>query len=93
MEADNHGQRWTVWFIWREGVTASDFHKRLVSICGEEAPSCRSVFRWVSEFKDGMDHAKKRKSTGRSANAHKPHNTQLVNGWIWLLVTVPFSTR
>ena len=63
-------------------MSASDVHKRLVAIRGEPAPCRRSVFRWVSEFKDGRDHAGKRKSTGRPANARRPHNTQLVNGMI-----------
>jgi hypothetical protein len=33
MEADNHGQRWTVWFLWREGVAASHIHTRLAAVC------------------------------------------------------------
>ncbi|PSN32200.1 hypothetical protein C0J52_26463 [Blattella germanica] len=46
-----------------------------------------TVFRRASEFKVGRDHAEKRKSIGRPANARRPHNTQLLNGRIWLLVT------
>ncbi|PNF30946.1 hypothetical protein B7P43_G02059 [Cryptotermes secundus] len=38
MEAD-HGQWWTVQFLWREGATASHIHMRLAAVCGEAAPS------------------------------------------------------
>ncbi|KAJ4445005.1 hypothetical protein ANN_06804 [Periplaneta americana] len=41
------------------------------AICGKAAPSRRSVFHWVSQFKDGRDCAEKRKRTGRTATAHK----------------------
>ncbi|XP_023708117.1 uncharacterized protein LOC111864818 [Cryptotermes secundus] len=82
MEADNHGQQWTVWFLWREGVAASHIHIRLAAICGEASPSCRTVFRWIAEFKDGKDCAEKGKSSGCPATAFTPDSTQHVSDLI-----------
>jgi hypothetical protein len=33
VEADNHGQRWTVWFLLRERVAASHTPTRLAAVC------------------------------------------------------------
>jgi hypothetical protein len=31
----------------KEGVSADDIHCRLAAVCGDAAPSCRTVFRWA----------------------------------------------
>jgi histone-lysine N-methyltransferase SETMAR len=53
MEGDYHGQRWTTWFLCKEGVSAADIHRQLAAVCGDAAPSRRTVFRWVESFNSG----------------------------------------
>jgi len=37
MEGDCHGQIWTMWFLWKEGVTLLDICYQLSAICEEKA--------------------------------------------------------
>jgi len=37
MEGDCHGQIWTMWFLWKEGVTLLDICYQLSAICEEQA--------------------------------------------------------
>ena len=39
MEVDCHGQRWTAWFLWKEGVKLSDIYCWLSAQCGEKTPA------------------------------------------------------
>ncbi|XP_023722757.1 uncharacterized protein LOC111872800 [Cryptotermes secundus] len=82
MEADNHGEQWTVWFLWREGVAASHIHTRSAAVCGEAAPSGRTVFHWIAEFKDSKDCVAKGKSSGHPATACIPNSTQRMSDLI-----------
>src|SRR5258705_3931331 len=33
MESDTHGQRWSAWFLWKEGPSTADIHRRLQGVC------------------------------------------------------------
>ena len=50
MEGHYHGQRWSTWFLWVEGVKQTDIHRRLAAICGQKAPARSTVFKWVQSF-------------------------------------------
>ncbi|XP_023708351.1 protein GVQW3-like [Cryptotermes secundus] len=91
MEADNHGQLWTVWFLCRGGVAAPHIHTRLAAVCGEAAPSRRTVFRWIAEFKDGKDCAERGKNRGLPATACTPDSTQRVSDLILENRLIPFD--
>jgi hypothetical protein len=60
MEGDYCGQRWAMWFPWKEGVKPSDIHYWLSAICGEKAPACSTVLNWVWSWNSG-------KGTGQAA--------------------------
>src|SRR5258705_3835603 len=44
MESDTHGQRWSEWFLWKEGASTADIHRRLQGVCGDHAPGKRTVY-------------------------------------------------
>jgi hypothetical protein len=58
MEDDHYGQRWTTWFLRKEGVSAADIHHRVEAVCGEAAPGGRTVFQWVGNFNSGYELSK-----------------------------------
>src|SRR5258705_3485814 len=33
MESDTHGQRWSAWFLWKEGASTADIYRRLQDVC------------------------------------------------------------
>jgi hypothetical protein len=57
MEEDYHGQRWTTWFLWKEGVKVSHIHRPLSENCGEKAPAGSTAFNWVRSFYSGNETA------------------------------------
>jgi hypothetical protein len=57
MEGDYRGQRWTTWFLCKEGVTPSDIQHRLSAVCDQKAPAYGSVFSWVRGFSSGKETA------------------------------------
>ena len=52
MEGDYHGQRWTMWFLWKEGIKPSDI-RQLPAVCGEKAPAHSTVLNWVWSSNSG----------------------------------------
>jgi hypothetical protein len=51
MGGDYHGQRWTTYFLLKEGVKVSDIHRRLSAVGGQKAPACISiVLNWIRDF-------------------------------------------
>jgi hypothetical protein len=57
MEGDYHGQRWTTWFLCKEGVTLSDIQRRLSAVYGQKAPAYDTVFSTVWGFNSGKERA------------------------------------
>ena len=57
MEGDYCGQRWTTWFMCKEGVTPSDIQRRLSAVCGQKVPACGTVFIWARCFSSGKETA------------------------------------
>jgi hypothetical protein len=57
MEGVYHGQRWTTWFLRKEGITLSDIQRRLSAVFGQKAPAYGSVFSWVRGFSSGKETA------------------------------------
>ena len=57
MEGDYHGQRWTTWFLCKEGFTSSDIQCPLASVCGQKVPAHGAVFSWVQGLIAGKDTA------------------------------------
>lgn len=82
MEKDDHGQRWATWFLLKEGATPADVHRRLQSVCGDGAPSRRTVYNWAELFTGGRDSAEKGTSSGRPRTAVSEENVQRVEDMI-----------
>jgi hypothetical protein len=56
MERDYHGQRWSMWLLWREGVKLLDIHHQLPAVCGEKARYA-ALCSWVWSFNRGKESA------------------------------------
>src|SRR5258705_3881612 len=69
MESDTHWQRWSAWFLWKEGASTADIHRRLQGVRGDHAPGKRTVYDWVTAFKNGRQSADDRPGSGRPATA------------------------
>src|SRR5258705_7505500 len=69
MESDTHGQRWSAWFLWKEGASTADIHRRLQGVCGDHAPGKRTVYYWVTAFKNGRQSADDRPRFGHPPTA------------------------
>lgn len=78
MEGDQQGQRWTTWFLWKEGVQTAEIHRRLVAVCGECAPSRKTVYNWVDGWKSGRTSTAKGTSSGRKVTVTTPVNSSRV---------------
>jgi hypothetical protein len=56
MEGNYHGQRWTMWFLWKEGIKPShicNLWRKSIA----KAPACSTVFSWVWSFNHGKETA------------------------------------
>jgi hypothetical protein len=56
------GQRWTMWFLWKEVIKLSDTHCRLSAEFWEQA-----VFSWVQNFSSGKETAQVAVNSGNTA--------------------------
>ena len=55
MESDKSGHRYVSWFLSKEGQQGTQIRARLQAVCGQGAPSLRTVQRWVEQFQDGKN--------------------------------------
>ena len=55
VEVDYLEQRWTTWFLWKEGIKPSDICCRECAACGERAPVYSTVFRGVWCLNSGKE--------------------------------------
>jgi transposase len=46
-------QRAVIRFIWSEGVSGAEIHRRLSTKYGGSALPCRSVYQWIEKFRSG----------------------------------------
>lgn len=76
MEFDTCGQRWAAWFLSKEGSNATEIQRRLQLVCGDGAPTVRTVQRWVASFQEGRDTTADAQRSGRPAVAVTEENIQ-----------------
>ena len=55
MEVNYLEQRWTTWFLWKEGVKPSDIRCRECAAFGERAPVCSAVFKGAWFLNNGKE--------------------------------------
>src|SRR5258705_12138186 len=79
MEADTHGQRRSVRFLWKEGVSTASIHRRLRAVCGDHAPGKSTVYDWVAAVKNGRQSTDDRPRSGRPPTAVTAVNIKRVN--------------
>jgi hypothetical protein len=47
-------QRSVIRFLWSEGVSGAEIHRRLSTQHGDSALPRRSVYEWIEKFKSGL---------------------------------------
>ena len=79
MESDTSGHRYVSWFLSQRGENAANIHRQLVEVCGSDAPSERTVRRWIEDFKAGKNTTMDRPRTGRPAESVSEENIELAS--------------
>ena len=69
MESDKSGHRYVSWFLSKEGQQGTQIRARLQAVCGQGAPSLRTVQRWVEQFQDGKNDTDNGPRSGRPRTA------------------------
>jgi histone-lysine N-methyltransferase SETMAR len=78
MESDTNGQRWTTWFLWKEGNTPAEIYRRLHAVTGDSCPTERTVYNWISSFKEGRQSVEDLPRSGRPLSATRAENVAQV---------------
>jgi len=60
-------QRGVICFLWSEGVTGAEIHRRLSAQYGDNALPRRSVYEWIEKFQHGRTSVKDEKRAGRTS--------------------------
>lgn len=74
MEKDAQVHRSITWFLCKEEIKTSEIITRLNNVCGDDAPSKSSVYRWVDEFKQGRDSTQDAPRAGRPSTGVTTEN-------------------
>jgi len=60
-------QRGVIHFLWSEGVTGAEIHRRLSDQYGDRALPWRSVYEWIEKFQHSQTSVKKKFKSQPSA--------------------------
>lgn len=75
MESDRSVHRSIIWYLLKCDKSAAEIHRELVRVCGQDAPSDRTVRRWVEEFKSGKNSTEDAERAGRPVTSVTQVNT------------------
>jgi len=62
-------QRGVIRFLWSEGVTGAEIHRRLSAQYGNRALPQRSVYEWIEKFQHGRTNVKDEERAGRPSTS------------------------
>jgi transposase len=69
-------QRSVIRFLWSEGVSGAEIHRRLTEQYGNSVLSQRTVYEWIERFKNGPQLLRMRKEQGHQ---YPPPMTKTLN--------------
>ena len=69
-------QRAVVQFLWSEGSSGAETHKRLLAQYGDNALSKRTVHEWIEKFKNGRTSVKHAEGAGRPLTSTSEEKTE-----------------
>ena len=82
MENNKLVHRSITWYLWKREKHAAEIHRELVDVCGDGAPSDRTVRRWLEDFKEGKSSPEDEQSPGRPATATTTENIAVIKNLI-----------
>jgi len=69
-------QRGVIRFLWSEGVTGAEIHRRLSAQYGDSALPRRSVYEWIKRFQYGQTSVKDEERAGRPSTSITDSNVE-----------------
>jgi transposase len=71
-------QRSVIRFLWSEGVSEAEIHRRLSAQYGNSVLPQRSVYEWIEKLKNGRTSVTHEEGAGRPSTATTDDNTERV---------------
>jgi transposase len=75
-------QRSVVRFLWSEGVSRAEIHRRLSAQYGNSVLPQRSVYEWIEKFKNGRTSVTHEEGAGRPSTAITDDNIERVRDMV-----------
>jgi len=69
-------QRGIIHFLWSEGVTGAEIHRRLSAQYGDSALPRQSVYKWIEKFEHGRTSVKDEERAGRPSTSITDSNIE-----------------
>ena len=77
-------QRSVIRFLWSEGVSGAEMHRRLSAQYGNSVLPQRSVYEWIEKFKNGRTSVTHEEGAGRPSTATTDDNIERVRAMVLL---------
>jgi transposase len=71
-------QRSAIRFLWSEGVSGAEIHRRLSAQYGNSVSPQGSVYEWIDKFKNGRKSVTHEEGAGRPSTATSDDNIERV---------------
>jgi hypothetical protein len=65
-------------FLWSEGVSGAEIHRRLSAQYGNSVLPQRSVYEWIEKVKNGRTNVTREEGAGRTSTATTDDNNERV---------------
>ena len=79
-------QRSVIRFLWSEGASGAEMHRRLSAQYGNSVLPQRSVYEWIEKFKNGRTSVTHEEGAGRPSTATTDDNIERVCDMVLKLV-------
>jgi transposase len=80
----NEEQRSVILFLWSEGVSRAEIHRRLLAQYGNSVLPQRSVYEWIEKFKNVRTSVSQEEGAGRPSTATTDDNIERVRDMVLL---------
>lgn len=73
------GQRYVIWFLWKQRKTGAEILRELESVYGIYAPSRTMVYKWTDRFENGWEDVEDEERSGRPCSSRTEEIVQRVH--------------
>ncbi len=82
MENDYDGQRYVTWFLLQQGKIGAEISKQIQEVCGQGAAPTRTIYNWITLFKEGKTSKEDLAKSGRPSTSLTPEKIGIVREMI-----------